>query len=77
MGGWGGQLFRPPWSVWPQTSWGEKRYLRQDSVPHLHSMRTRFLGEPGSPARPKLESMRVLSMSTGSTVESQPEGGTC
>lgn len=38
----------------------------------MHSIRTRFLGEPGSPARPKLESMRVLSMSTGSTVESQP-----
>lgn len=48
----------------------QKRYFRQDSVPHLHSIRIRFFGEPARlPTRPKFESILVLSAFTGSTVE--------
>ena len=48
----------------------QNKYFRQESEPQRHSTRMRFLGEEGMlerGARLKLESMRVLSVSTGST----------
>lgn len=63
--------------VCTRRSLAQKRYLRQAAAPHLHSMRPRARGEPPRPpaARPKLESMRVLSASTGSTGRGGKEGG--
>lgn len=49
----------------------QNRYFRHESDPHRHSTRTLFFGEPGRTARLKLESILVLSVSTGSTANKQ------
>ena len=54
----------------PKATERQNKYFRQESEPQRHSTRVRFLGEDGMlerGARLKLESMRVLSVSTGST----------
>lgn len=53
---------------------GQNRYFRHESDPHRHSTRILFFGELGSPARLKLESILVLSVSTGSTGNKQESG---
>ncbi|TNN34623.1 hypothetical protein EYF80_055212 [Liparis tanakae] len=59
----------------PRGPGGQNRYFRHESDPHRHSTRTLFLGELGRPATLKLESILVLSESTGPDRQQQRQQG--